>query len=249
MKKKAPAVRCRIKDVLKGKYVPTTDLTPGYVLLPIGVRAYKVMLHGVVTQIYINESRTYGFLVLEDGTGRIRAKFFSGIKMLENINRGDSVAVIGRIREYNEERYLAVTGIRKLQTPEEEATFRLDMAVKLSRMLDAAKSIAKAIKSAESLDEALKLCGHHPEYLVAGVYELERFVEEKSAAESRSADEKDLKEIILSIIKDNDEGDGVDYVKIIQLAGLPESVVERVINELLEEGSCYEPKPGRIKMV
>ncbi len=249
MKKKAPAVRCRIRDILKGKYVPATDLTPGYVLLPIGVRAYKVMLHGVVTQTYVNESKTYGFLVLEDGTGRIRAKFFSGVKMLENINRGDSVAIVGRIREYNEERYLAVTGVRKLQTPEEEAVFRLDMVVKLIRMLDAARSIAEAIKSAESLDEALKLCGHHPEYLVAGVYELERFVEEKSATESRSADEKDLKEIILNIIRDNDEGDGVDYVKIIQLAGLPESVVERVINELLEEGSCYEPKPGKIKMV
>ncbi|RLJ06772.1 MAG: hypothetical protein DRP12_03505 [Candidatus Aenigmatarchaeota archaeon] len=41
--------------------------------------------------------------------------------------------------------------------------------------------------------------------------------------------------------------DGIEYEKLLKLA--PEDRIEQVVNELLGEGICYEPSPGRIKKV
>jgi len=249
MKKRWPAVRCRIRDIITGHYVSAGDLSPSYVLLPHGVKAYKTMVHGIVMQTYVNDEKTYGFLVVEDGTGRIRAKFFQKTRLMDNINRGDCVVIVGRVREYANERYIVVDGIRKMKSVEEELVFRMDVMKSMLNALGRVREIVNRVKGIETLEEVMRLCSHYPQELVEGVYELRSRLESLNLEEAEMEDKKDAREIILNVIKNNDEGDGVDYTTIVQLAGLPESVVEETLDELLEEGTCYEPKPGKIKLV
>lgn len=58
---------------------------------------------------------------------------------------------------------------------------------------------------------------------------------------------EDLKEQILKIIEG--EKEGISYDSLIQKSGKSEQEVEKVINDLLGEGVCYEPTPGKIKKI
>ncbi|MCD6482668.1 MAG: hypothetical protein J7K83_00130, partial [Candidatus Aenigmarchaeota archaeon] len=55
--------------------------------------------------------------------------------------------------------------------------------------------------------------------------------------------------IILKLIKELDEGEGVLVGKIFENLKLDEREIENVIDQLLEEGKLYEPKPGVLKVV
>lgn len=43
--------------------------------------------------------------------------------------------------------------------------------------------------------------------------------------------------------------DGVTYGSVIENISAPEKDVESIINDLLAEGICYEPTPGKIKKI
>ena len=59
--------------------------------------------------------------------------------------------------------------------------------------------------------------------------------------------EENMKELVLELIISLDKGQGAEYSEIMEKAGLQEDVLDNVINNLLEEGTCFEPRPGKIK--
>jgi RPA family protein len=64
-----------------------------------------------------------------------------------------------------------------------------------------------------------------------------------SAKEDRASLKKKVTEVIES------DKSGVSYSKILEMVQAPETQIESVVNELLEEGICYEPTPGKIKKI
>jgi RPA family protein len=64
-----------------------------------------------------------------------------------------------------------------------------------------------------------------------------------SAKEDRAALKKKITEVIES------DKQGVSYSKILEMVQAPETQIESVVNELLEEGICYEPTPGKIRKI
>ncbi len=62
-----------------------------------------------------------------------------------------------------------------------------------------------------------------------------------------SNEEGDLRKKVLSLIESSP--DGVKYSDLMQQAGGAEDALEGIINELLGEGVCYEPVPGKIKKI
>jgi len=71
--------------------------------------------------------------------------------------------------------------------------------------------------------------------------------EEKDDERGAEVDMKVAKNLIVKSVEELDEGDGVEYTRIVEKVGLPEAISESAIDELLAEGSCYEPRAGRIK--
>ncbi len=64
-----------------------------------------------------------------------------------------------------------------------------------------------------------------------------------SSKEDRASLKKKVTEVIES------EKSGIAYSKILEMVNSPETQIESVVNELLEEGVCYEPTPGKIKKI
>lgn len=72
----------------------------------------------------------------------------------------------------------------------------------------------------------------------------------KASGEKKAAgkdDKEDLRKKVLEFIESGKEG--VAFTDIIQNVKAPEEEMESVINELLSEGICYEPTPGKIKKI
>ena len=58
---------------------------------------------------------------------------------------------------------------------------------------------------------------------------------------------KDIRAAVLKIIEA--ATDGISYDDLIKQSGESEQDVEKVVNDILAEGVCYEPTPGKIKKI
>jgi len=61
------------------------------------------------------------------------------------------------------------------------------------------------------------------------------------------SDDNVIRKQILDIIATNSEG--IDYSAIPESVKAPEAQIESIVNDLLAEGICYEPTPGKIKKI
>ncbi|HDI02712.1 MAG TPA: hypothetical protein ENF95_01100 [Candidatus Aenigmarchaeota archaeon] len=243
-RKRLTAIKTEIKPIVEGKYVRGEGFESNYVITPLGLRISRARILATVMTKFVNEDKTYGFLVLDDGTETIRAKVFKNIKLIDSIKEGDLVDVIGKLREYDGELYIMPEVVKKIENP----NFLILRKAELLEQKEELKKIREKVlgfkKQTSDLEEIKKLAqaeGINPE-LVEAILE-----SEESEIEKEEIDKKSIKEMVLEIIEKLDDGTGAEYGAIISEANLDEAEVEEVINELLTEGTCYEPRPGRIK--
>ena len=110
------AYKLRIGDLLVGKPVAEGDK---FIFLELGDRKIiRVNLIGNVIEKYNSSGeKRYSFLTIDDGSGQIKLKSFGDdIEKLENLNQGQTIIVIGTIRQFNNEVYISPE-IVKLQEP------------------------------------------------------------------------------------------------------------------------------------
>jgi RPA family protein len=65
--------------------------------------------------------------------------------------------------------------------------------------------------------------------------------------EQKKEDDTELRKEILAVIES--EPEGVEYRVILEGVKAPENRIESVLNEILAEGICYEPTPGKVKKI
>ncbi len=104
------AYKLWISQILSGKYISTEDQS--YLDLN-GSNISRVNLIGNIT--FLSSSEGYASALLDDGSGVIRLKTWQqGTQLLSLLNLGDIVLVIGRVKEYNEERYISPDMVKRL---------------------------------------------------------------------------------------------------------------------------------------
>jgi len=102
MNKRYPAVRLSINHVLNSPIVKGDDERPSFITVN-GRDVYRVMLTAFVSE---REGRQF---TIDDGTGSVSLSVFDEME----INPGDCVRVIGRVREYGNERMVSGEIVRK----------------------------------------------------------------------------------------------------------------------------------------
>jgi RPA family protein len=239
-KKRLDSVKTKIKQITSGKYVPADGLTPGYVLSPFGTRLSRVRLLGTVVDKFVSESGKFASITLDDGSDTIRAKVFNAVAMYEKIDAGLDIDLVGRVKEYQGEVFLAPEIITVLDDPNFSLLRELEIRAQLAEAEKKRKIVLDHRNQVADVSELQRLMqerfGIQPE-------EVEAFMQ----TEIEEPKDTKNKESILSLIEKLDEGSGCDYMELIKAAGLPEDAVESTVNELLEEGLCFEPRPGKIK--
>ena len=202
------ACKVKIRDWRNGRYVREEGWQPNYIIIGDGRQVSRVNLIGIVVLKPVEESNNYQSIIIDDGSGKISVRSFEG-DILKIPKVGDVILLIGRPREYGNEKYIV---------PE------------IVRIIDDKKWI-----DVRKLEIEL----HSKKYRTRG----DAVLEEEIIGDKK----ENNADRIFKLIKDIDNGDGVDTEEIISKANVMGA--EKIIANLLEEGEIFEIKPGKLKVL
>ncbi len=256
------AKKMRIVDIVSGEFVKKEGMEPSYVVTPAKENVSRARISGTVVNKYTSEDNNFASVTIDDSTATLRAKLWKEIALLQNVSAGDLVNVTGKVREYEGEIYIVPEIVRTI-TPDEESLFRLEIIEQMKNR----GTVIKASSRGTTQVPAQKVRTSPqpqtaPETAPAPQYEAEietvslddenqkpslRTTPTAPAAAQPQQEGENLRTKIMNIISQNPEG--IKYAELMQQAGAPEEDMEDVVNELLGEGVCYEPMPGKIKKI
>lgn len=239
MAEKSPAKKVRISDLINGKYFygSKEEMKPSYVITFLGERVSRVNLIGTVVDKFVSEDGNYSAVTIDDGTGTIRVKSFEGLQF-ENVKLGESFRAIGNLKEYNGELYVSHELMEKVSDINFETLVKAEILSKLikqKKIVDDIKSLSNQVDETELQSYAKDTYGIDNETLSV-------IIESKKK-------EVDYRPVALQIIEKLDEGSGVEIKKLFEVLNLPENIIERTLDGLINDGSLYEPRIGFLKKV
>lgn len=108
--KRQVAYKIRVSDILNGN-LEKEELSGNIRLSNTNISRVNI----IATVIYKSEEANYSSAVVDDGTGRIQLRSFGSNSYFSNVDVGDAVMVIGKIREFNNEKYIMPEIFRKIE--------------------------------------------------------------------------------------------------------------------------------------
>lgn len=185
----------------------------------------RVNIMANVVEKYQGE-KPYSSLTIDDASGQMRVKSFER-NILENVNIGDSVVVIGNLRFFNNEIYIMPDIIRKI-SPQRIFARKLELGE------------TEEIKQLSRLNQ-MQAMNAEPEKII-------QTTEEGTSEEKQENKEiiETSKELILNMIRASET---VGIEEIIMKTNLPVEEINHVIAELLEQSIIYEPMPSKLRLL
>lgn len=231
------AKKVHVWDIMNGSFVKKEGLEPSFVKTKQGEEISRAHILGTVTSKFIAEDGNYASVTIDDGSDTIRLKVFKTTKPLDSLELGDVVDVIGKVREYEGETYVIPEVARKIENPNFELLRRLELIHKERGMKKAKDFVEKNKgKDPEETEKDLEKQG------------LEKhLVETFMTGEGDGKEKSVLKKEILEAIESSSEG--IVYSELAKKVKAKETDLESAIDELLNDGICYEPSPGKIRKI
>jgi len=103
IQKRQVAYNVCVGEISQGDYVKESGWLPNYILIR-GNKVSRVNIIGVVVNMAEQEDKKE--FLLEDSTGRVAIRSFETMQNLNKLKVGDIVKVVGRPREFNDEKYI-----------------------------------------------------------------------------------------------------------------------------------------------
>ncbi len=200
------AFKVSISNILNSNFEKDENLS-GYIRLNDKIISRVNLMVTVVVKS--EQSQNYASLLVDDGTGKILLRNFENIDAFSKVDVGDFILIIGKLREFNGEKYILPEALKKLNNIEWINVRRLEL-----------KKINYVNDNTESKNKNSNL------------------------AEEVFADTYD---IIYSLIKNLDSGNGVFVDDVIKKSDIAET--EKIITKLLESGNIFEVIPGKLKVL
>jgi len=235
---------CRISDIVNGNFIKKEGLDPSYILTELGQKISRVKLVGTVVENFMSEGENYSSITLDDDTDSIRVKAFGDdVKKFDNLNDGDQVLVIGKVKEYSDENYV-LPEIMKKVVPDYELLHKLEILKEILQKKRIVETVKKEKDKFADFEELKKFILKKHKFDKKDVENTIEFFSEKEETK-----EKDYKPLILENIDKMDIGEGIEIKSLLEKIKIPENIFSEAMDELLSEGICFEPKPGVIKKV
>lgn len=228
--KRQIAYKVWISDVINSNFVKKEGWDPSYV--EIGDKQIsRVNIVATIIGKFVSEDANYATITLDDGTETIRAKAFGpDVSKVLEVNVGNIVRCIGKVKKYEEEVYLSPEIARQVDDP----NWLLVRKLELKEPKKAAK-----IKTEEPSEEKTEKVSEEKEEIV------ETVKQEKVSEEKEEDEDTDF----LKIIKELDSGEGADMDKVIEESGLDSEEAKNFLFSLLKRGEVFEPKKGKLKVL
>lgn len=226
-----------------GKYFQREGFEPNFLLTPEGRKISRARTVATVVDRFVNDDETYGSLTLDDGNDTLQVKFFNELELMEDFETGDILEIVGKAREYQGQIYLDGEILTRVN-PEKELLHQLRLEKReeeWNQIRDTVEQLDDSGKSHEEIEN--EMAGTLTED------EVDSLLQSFNEKFKENGDEglENIERDVLDAIQELDEGEGADYSEILDAIDEPEDKLEDTVNSLLSEGTCYEPKPGKIK--
>jgi RPA family protein len=235
------AVKMTIGSLLSLNYVEQKDNEPNYLESSSGEKIYRLNLMGVVLDVEKVGAIT-NFLV-DDGSGKIILRFFEENKQISLLSIGDSILIIGKLRRYNQDKYVSPEIIKKVD-PSWLKLRALEFPVTEKSKQPEEKPLdenfsEELVKNKEIIKDNLEVKTEEE------VLEIPLIPEE----ESEIIEESPLLPVerLIKIIKEMDSGEGVLIEEVISNSQIKDT--EEILEKMLEKGDIFQNSPGRIKVL
>lgn len=229
--KRQVAYKVRINDILNGQYVKEEgEWVPNYIQIR-DKKVSRINLIAVIVSKQEEENNNQQNLLIDDGSGRISIRSFEGGEGFSEINVGDFVMVIGRPREYFNEKYIVSEILKKVDNPLWVEVRKLELGDKgeIKEQTEVTKS--EVVNDGRASEE-----------------EVNRIKDSKNPSGiTVDLGEDDINKKIFDLIKGIDSGGGADTQEVITKLNTDDG--EQIITRLLEQGEVFEIKPGKLKIL
>ena len=227
--KRSTAYRIRLKNIVNSPYEKREGFNPSVIKFN-NLEISRVNVIASIVGKYLTDDQNYCAITLDDGSETIRVKNFGAeVGVIKELNVGDIVRIIGKVKEYNEEKYIAGE-ISKVLNPNWLIVNEIELSNQKQTTTDSstADSINKVIetKTNSSVNEEII-----------------------SISSESSDSESSIKQKILQYLKNNDNGTGVIMDQIMTSLDVSSEEVKDSLYELLKVGEIYEPKKGILKIL
>ncbi|KYK29665.1 MAG: hypothetical protein AYK19_19460 [Theionarchaea archaeon DG-70-1] len=243
MKKRAASHRLTLDEIHKGEFVSAEeDFELNYLITQDARKVYRAKIVAtVVSEPYISDDTAYGRVQLDDGFDTIYGSVFrEQTALLDDIQLGDLVQAIAKIREWQGEKQLTLEAVTKVHS-----NFLLLHRLEIIKahkehqevLGKAQKIYAEEKEKIRPAKERAKQEGV-PADIVEALDEL-KFLEEKEEEPEVSKTEI-VKNKVLSLIGKSPEGMEMDAIiaAFADIYTLEE--IEEVVRELLSIGEIFE---------
>ena len=112
--KRQTAYRINIKQILNAEYIKKPGWDPNVIKDDFGREISRVNIVGVV--LSKSEDLNYKSITIDDGSGIISVRSFGDENLFSNIEIGDVVCVIGRPREYSNQKYVVAEIVKRVRS-------------------------------------------------------------------------------------------------------------------------------------
>jgi hypothetical protein len=234
------AFKLRIVDLLRGNVIANDKFR----FLELDDK--KIVRVNIIANIidkFVSEGeKKYAGITLDDASGQIRVKTFGDdVSILNGLEIGNTIGVIGVLRYFNNELYVLPETVRRLD-PRWLIVRKLELGHKLIReetITENKQTEHKEAISSSIENEIQKVSNSKQEVNIEKI---------EDGKEKHEGNEKlEIKNKILEMVRANDEG--IDVDKIIMSLNYDVDAINMVITEMLEDAEVYEPKPGRIRIL
>ncbi len=223
------AYKTWLSDLSSGNFTQGSKFSEGFSPNYVEVNDKKISRVNIIATVvdtFKSEDGNYFSFTLDDGSATIRLKAFNeDTNALLDIEKGDIVLVIARVREYQEEVYISPEITKKITDPN----------IQLIRTAELLKYLGKPKKIIDQGPRVLHSNLNHQEKTT------------NISSENNSSHEG-LRQIIIELLTEN-EGTGTEVSIISKKIEKDDSTTETIIKELLLEGEIYENKPGHYKVI
>lgn len=262
MKKRLPASRVYIKDILNGYYVKSEgDFEPNYLITRDARKIYRAkVVATVVREPVISDDETYGKFQIDDGTGTIWVLGFrDDTRFIRLVKKGDLVQIIGKVAEWRDDKQILVEGVAKVDPNFwilhrfETLKEKVEHAKKARLAFDiynryGITAKAKVIAKNKGVDEDLLITMDELYTMILEQRNLEEeLFEDEEIPEEEPKENPEVekaKKAVIQLLRE--KGKALSHKFIIKKLSseFDEDVLEEAITQLLAEGEIYEPEIG-----
>ncbi len=263
MKKRLPATRVYLKDIIEGYYVRSEgDFEPNYLITKDARKIYRVkVVATIVREPVISEDETYGKFQIDDGTGTIWVLGFrDDTRFIRLVRKGDLVQIIGKVAEWRDDKQILVEGVTKVhpnmwilhrfetlkEKVEHVKKVRIAFEIYDTYGITAkAKVIAKNKGISEDMLQTIDelytiLLEQRSQEFIEEAPE-ETFIEEEKEAPPELIE---AKKAVLEILRAKDKPISGKFIERKLKEKFNPEIIDEAIKELLAEGEIYEPEIG-----